>query len=253
MRKNLFKGIAMGLLLMTSVGASAQINLGNLGKAIGQVVGSDLSSIISGKNNVTKETIAGTWSYSQPAVVFESSNLLKQAGGQIASATIEKKLAAQFSKIGIVAGKYLITFGSDGTFTTYKNGTASTSGKYTLSGSKITFSYLEGTANVSGYAQIDGDALTLTFDSSKLLGVIGKIGKLASGSSLSTITSLVSSFDGMKTGMAFGKYVAPAATTTAATTTATTTKATTTTKAAKKTTKASKKKTTTKKRKTTKK
>lgn len=243
MRKNLFKGIAMGILLMTSASASAQINLGNLGKAIGQVVGSDLSTIISGKNNVTKESIAGTWSYSQPAVVFESSNLLKQAGGQVASAAIEKKLATQFAKIGITAGKYLVTFGNDGTFTTYKNGTASSSGTYSLSGSKITFSYLEGTANVSGYAQIEGNTLTLTFDSSKLLGIIGKVGKMASNSNLSTISSLISSFDGMKTGLAFGKYTAPAAATTAATTTATTTKATTT----------SKKKATTSKKKSTKK
>jgi hypothetical protein len=243
MKRSLLKGIAISIVLMTSVSASAQINLGSLGKVLSQTVGTELGSIISGRNNVTKETIAGTWSYQEPAVIFESSNLLKQAGGKVASATIEKKLATQFSRLGITPGKFLITFGSDGTFSTSKNGATTTSGTYTISGTKITFSYLQGTANVSGYAQMEGSKLSLTFDSSKLLGVIGKMGKLASNSSLSTVSSLISSFNGMKTGMAFAKYEAPKTVQTAA---ATTTAAKTTT-ATKTTKKATAKKTTAKK------
>ncbi len=80
MKKNLLKGIALSVCLMASVCAGAQINLGNLGKGLGEVLGSNLSSIISGKNNVTVESLTGTWSYQQPAVIFESSNLMKQAG-----------------------------------------------------------------------------------------------------------------------------------------------------------------------------
>lgn len=240
MKKFLFKGIVMGIVLLTSFSANAQINLGNLGKVLGQAVGSDLTSVLSGKSNVSKESIAGTWSYSQPAVIFESSNLLKQAGGKIASAAIEKKLASQFTKAGITAGKFLITFGADGTFSTIKNGQVTTSGTYTINGSKITFSYLQGTANISGYAQLENDLLSLTFDSSKVLGLIGKISKYTGDSTLSTISSLAGSFDGMKTGLAFGKYVAPAK----VTTTTTTTTKTAVKKATKKTAKKAVKKTT---------
>lgn len=238
MKKNLFKVLAMGVVLMTSTSAMAQINLGNLTKGLGQVLGNDLSSIISGKNNVTTETITGTWSYAEPAVSFESSNLLKQAGGQIAASAIEKKLSAQFTKVGIVPGKFLITFGNDGTFSTQKNGAVTSSGTYTISGSKITFSYLQGTANISGYAQIVGGKLSLSFDSSKLLGVVGKISKYTSGT-LSTLSSLAGSFDGMKTGLAFSKYVAPvkAATTTVSKSTATKSKTTKKTTKKRKTTK----------------
>lgn len=245
MKRNLCKVIVMGIVLMTSLSASAQINLGNLAKGIGQVLGNDLSSVISGKNNVTKETLAGTWTYAEPAVSFESSNLLKQAGGEIVASTIEKKLATQFSKVGITPGKFMITFGEDGTFSTVKNGNTTTSGTYSINGSKITFSYLEGTANVSGYAQMVNNKLSLSFDSSKLLGVIGKISKYTSGT-LSTVSSLASSFDGMKTGLAFAKYVAPAKVAAPATTTTVKKAATTSTKKA---TKKTAKKKTTKKRK----
>src|SRR5574344_2541084 len=124
MKKIFFKGLVMGAFLMASVSANAQFDLSNLGKAVSSAVGGNLSSLITGKNNVSKEDIVGTWSYQQPAVIFESSNLMKQAGGQIASATIEKKLSSQFAKAGITPGKYLITFTADGNFQVTKAGTA---------------------------------------------------------------------------------------------------------------------------------
>ena len=223
MKKTMLKSAFMGILLMAATNANAQINLSNLGK----VVSSELSSVISNKNNATKESLVGTWNYSEPAVSFESNNLLKQAGGKIASNAIEKKLSSQFQKAGIMPGNFQVKFAEDGTFTTYKNGSATTSGTYTLDGQKIKLNYLEGTAAVTGYAQIQDGNLSITFDSSKLLGVISKASKYAGSSTLSTISSLAGSYDGMRSGMAFSKYVAPAATTTTA---ATTSKSTVTTK-----------------------
>ena len=218
MKKTILKGFAVAIALMASVNATAQINLDNLGNVLSSAVGSNLTSILTGKNNVTAENLTGTWSYQQPAIIFESSNLLKQAGGKIASAALEKKLATQFTKMGITPGKFMVTFGNDGTFSTVKDGTVTSSGTYTISGSKITFSYLQGTANVSGYAQLSDGAISLTFDSSKILGLVSTIAAKSSNSTLGTISSLAGSFDGMKTGLAFGKYTAPAVTTTKATT-----------------------------------
>src|SRR5574344_1059357 len=164
MKNNVFKAVVLGVALMTSASASAQIDLGSLAKGVGQALGNNLTSIISGNNNVTTETITGTWSYQEPAIAFESSNLLKQAGGQVASSILEKKLATQFTKVGITPGKFLITFGSDGTFSTTKNGSVTSSGTYTIDGSKITFAYLAGAAKISGYAQMNGEKLSLSFD-----------------------------------------------------------------------------------------
>lgn len=161
------KSAVVGAFFMTSISASAQIDLGNLGKVVSSAIGGEAGSIISGKNNVSKENIVGTWSYQQPSISFESSDLLKQAGGQLTSAAIEKKLASQFAKVGITPGKFLITFGSDDKFSTIKDGVARASGTYALSGSKITFSYLENSAKITGYAQMKNGTLSISFDSSK--------------------------------------------------------------------------------------
>ena len=57
MKKNFFKAVVLGVALMTSASASAQIDLGSLAKGVEQVLGNNLTSIISGNNNVTKEWI----------------------------------------------------------------------------------------------------------------------------------------------------------------------------------------------------
>ena len=229
MKKLFLKSAVVGAFFMTSISASAQIDLGNLGKVVSSAIGGEAGSIISGKNNVSKENIVGTWSYQQPSISFESSDLLKQAGGQLTSAAIEKKLAAQFAKVGITPGKFLITFGSDDKFSTIKDGVATTSGTYALSGSKITFSYLENSAKITGYAQMKNGTLSISFDSSKVLDAVSKMSKYSANSTLSTISSLAGSFNGMKTGVALIKYVAPVAK--AKTTTTTTVKKTTVKKA----------------------
>ena len=209
--KNFFKSVFFGVVLMTSMNASAQIDLGNLGKVVSSAIGTEAGSIITSKNNVSKENIVGTWTYKQPSISFESNDLLKQAGGQLTSTAIEKKLAEQFTKVGITAGKFLITFGNDNTFSTIKNGAVTTSGTYVLNGSKITFSYLEGSAKVTGYAQMKNGLLSISFDSSKVIDVMSKMSKYSANTTLSTISSLAGSFNGMKTGVALSKYVAPVA------------------------------------------
>ncbi len=209
--KNFFKSVFFGVVLMTSMNASAQIDLGNLGKVVSSAIGTEAGSIITSKNNVSKKNIVGTWTYKQPSISFESNDLLKQAGGQLTSAAIEKKLAEQFTKVGITAGKFLITFGNDNTFSTIKNGAVTTSGTYVLNGPKITFSYLEGSAKVTGYAQMKNGLLSISFDSSKVIDVMSKMSKYSANTTLSTISSLAGSFNGMKTGVALSKYVAPVA------------------------------------------
>jgi hypothetical protein len=201
MKNVLFKSAFVGVMLMAATSADAQISLSNIGKAISN----ELTSVISSKNNATTKSLVGTWSYYEPAVSFESNSLLKEAGGKMASSAIEKKLNTQFKKVGIKAGTFKIKFAEDGTFTTYKNSKASSSGTYTLSGEKIKLSYLNGASSLNGYAQIESGNLSLTFDSSKLLGLVSKASKYSSNSTLKTISSLAGSYDGMRCGMAFKK------------------------------------------------
>ena len=180
----------MGIMLMASVSANAQINLGNLGKVVSSAIGgSDPNIWCSQVKQCDQRDSAGTWSYQEPAVIFESSNLLKSR--QVAKWLHQslRKNSPHSSKAGITAGKFMVAFTEDGKFTTYKNGQATTSGIYTSAAAKSR-SYLEGSANVSGYAQFDNNNLSLTFDSSKLLDVVGKVSKYSGNSTLSTVSSL---------------------------------------------------------------
>ena len=53
--------------------------------------------------------------------------------------------------------------------------------------------------------------LSISFDSSKVIDVMSKMSKYSANTTLSTISSLAGSFNGMKTGVALSKYVAPVA------------------------------------------
>lgn len=203
MKKQTFRSLIMAAMLMAATNVSAQIDLSKIGKALGE----GLTTVISSKNNVTEDKIVGTWSYTEPAISFESSNLLKKAGGSVASSTIEKKLKTQFAKVGIKEGSFKMKFAEDNTFSIIKNGKTSSSGTYSLDGNTIKLSFLKTSSGkgVTGFAQISSGKLSLTFDSSKLLTLMSKVGKYTSNSTLSTISSLAGSYDGMKLGLTFEK------------------------------------------------
>lgn len=216
MKKQIVKIAVVGLMLVGgTTGAKAQI-LENLGNAVGSVLGSSdnksgnllssLTSIISSDKNVTAKTIAGTWTYTEPAIAFTSSDMLTQMGGKYAAKKIETKLAAQLKKVGVKPGTMTMTFDKDGNFTSTLNGKKST-GTYTIKGEKITLQYAAGLATITGYAQLSGKTLSLTFDSSKLLAYVKTAGALAGkyNSTINTISSLTKNVKGMKSGLAFTK------------------------------------------------
>lgn len=212
MKKSFISSAIITLSLMVSINANAQIDLGSIAKSVVNSATSGsktaitdaIGSVINSKNAATATDIVGTWIYSRPAVVFESNNLLKQAGGSIASNTIENKISTQLKRVGITSGKFNITFAKDGTFTT-NSGTKKNSGTYKIANNKITLSYLQGLGAISGYAQMSGSDLQLIFDSSKLLKFVSAASKFSANSTLKTISSLAGSYNGMKSGMEFKK------------------------------------------------
>ena len=119
--------VCCGLLFTTT--ASAQ--LGNLLKNVlggnkgtetqqteteekGNVLGSIFQNLI-GTAKVENSSLKGDWTYESPAVVFESSNLLKKAGGSLMTNTAEKTLQKYLAKIGFEEGKVDISFDGDST------------------------------------------------------------------------------------------------------------------------------------------
>jgi len=201
----------LGLMLMISVPAGAQIDLGNvlndvLGSSNGQQVGdlvSNLTSVFSSNKQATAEKIVGTWAYSEPAIVFKSNNLLAKATSKLAANKIEKKLQEYLSKYGIEPGTFSMTFNEDGTFTeTIKGKTAK--GKWEVKNEKLVLT-VGGVKALSITTQIDGKDLQFVTDATKLLNLFKAFGANSSNSNLKMVSSLMKSVDGMQAGITLRK------------------------------------------------
>lgn len=165
---------------------------------------SGLTSIFSSSKVATADKLAGTWIYEEPAIVFESSNILKQAGGTIVSSSIEKKLQKTLDKYGIKKGKMKMTFDKDGNFTqTVMKKTVS--GTYTVDGKNVKLTYTGGVSQIIGTTQLDGNSLLIVMDASKLLKFASVLGTASGNSTLGTVSSLLGSLDGMECGVRLKK------------------------------------------------
>lgn len=165
---------------------------------------SGLSTIFDATKGATKDRIVGSWTYTEPAVVFSSNNVLSSIGGKVAAQTIEKKLQEQFDKAGIKKGMMTMTFDKDGKFTQVI-GKRATSGTYTISDHNVVLNYGGRMKQIVGTTQLDGNDLLIVMDASKLLKYANVIGALTGNSALKSIGSAVSSLDGMEVGLKLNK------------------------------------------------
>jgi hypothetical protein len=170
----------------------------------GSSILSGLSTIFNSALGATKDRIVGTWTYTEPAVVFSSSNVLKNIGGKVASSAIESKLEQQFEKAGIKKGAMKMTFDKDGNFT-QTIGSKTMSGTYTVKDSKVTLSYAGGIKQLVGTTQLDGNDLLIVMDASKLLKYANVIGSLTGNTAMKSLGSLLGSYEGMEVGMKLNK------------------------------------------------
>lgn len=216
MKKVFVKAMFMGALLTCNFTAvSAQNNvLGNILSSVANgssASGNTTSNIISGLTTIfsnskvaTADKIVGTWVYEEPAVVFESSNLLKKAGGSVVSSRIEKRLQTILNKYGITKGNFKMTFYKNGNFTqTIRKKTIK--GTYTIDGKNVKLQYTGGMKQVLGTTQLEGNSLLIVMDATKLLKFAGAVGSVSGNSLLKTAGSLLSGMDGMECGVRLKK------------------------------------------------
>ena len=174
------------------------------GSGNGSSVLSGLSTIFNSALGATKDRIVGTWTYTEPAVVFSSNNVLQNIGGKVASSAIEKQLQQQFEKAGIRKGSMKMTFDKDGNFTQTLGG-RTLSGTYTVEDTKIVLSYAGGIKQLVGTTQLDGNDLLIVMDASKLLKYANTIGTLTGNTTLKSLGNLLGSYNGMELGMKLNK------------------------------------------------
>lgn len=163
----------------------------------------NLISSVTGSVTTTQANLVGSWSYTAPAVQFESENLLTKAGGTAVATKVEAKLATYYKIVGIKAGTFKFSFAEDGTCT-YGLGSKSLSGTYTFDSSAKTVTIKTTTGqSVKAYVTISGSTMSLCFDGSKLLTLFTNLSSKVS--SLKTVSTLASSYSGMKVGFKFAK------------------------------------------------
>ena len=165
---------------------------------------SGLAAIFDATKGATKDRIVGTWTYTEPAVVFTSSNVLSSIGGKVAASTIENKLQTQLEKVGIKKGMMTMTFDESGNFT-QTIGSRNTSGTYTISNNSVTLNYGGTVKQIVGTTQLDGNDLLIVMDASKLLKFANVLSSLSGSSTLSTLGSAISSISGMQVGLKLNK------------------------------------------------
>lgn len=214
----------MSCMLMVCANAQAQINLGNIlknvkEKASKQTTADDgdskksssvggllsgLGSLFNSSLMATEDKIVGTWTYTQPAVVFESDNVLSKLGGSVASSTIEKNLKEKLEKYGVKEGSVQMTFDKQGNFTQTIAG-KTLKGTYTMDDTNVVLKYNGQVSQMVGQTQLSGNNLLILMDASKLLDYMKTLGALSGDSKLKTISSLASNVDGMLVGLKLEK------------------------------------------------
>lgn len=191
-----------------SLTGAASSLLGTLsgGNGLSSVAGNAVSTIkgwLTGSTNPTVAQLTGNWTYAGPAVKLQSDNLLAQAGGTLIQSTAESKIKEQLEKFGFTSGAVTMTFNADSTYKC-QMGNIPQSGTYSLNGDKMQLKSL--LLTVDATATISGNNLQLAVDADKILKLLESMGSLASKSAtISTLTKLLESYDGLQIGMKFTK------------------------------------------------
>ena len=172
-------------------------------KKIVKIIGSVLGQFY---DTTTKKSLVGDWTYAEPAIQFETQSFLDKAGGVVASQTVADNIAPYFNILGFKQGNLSISLREDNTCT------------YTLGGKTYqgTYDYDDENKKITlktplfplpaAYISVAEDQMALTFDSSKILTLIQALGLVSKDQTpVSAVSTLASSYDGMKTGFTFVK------------------------------------------------
>lgn len=171
--------------------------------------GGGLAGLLGKITDVLKPTdLTGVWEYSAPAVNFKTDNLLMQAGGAAASATIKNKIEPYYQRAGL--DKTVLTIEKDSTFVMkFKKGQLKGN---IVSGEdgKMVFQFKAlGKINIgkmdASVSKLTGNKLQLTFDVSKLMKIVNAVATVSGNSTVQGLNKLLQSYDGLKAGFELKK------------------------------------------------
>lgn len=159
-----------------------------------------INKVVENVTTVAEDDIYGTWNYRGSACTFESDDLLKKAGGEVAARQVEKKMDETFAKIGIEEGMCSYTFNEDKTF-------SAVIGKKTLNGTfeydtkekTLTMAFFK-LAKMNVTVKRTGRNMDLLFDADKMLKVLQLASSVSSLKSVAALGKMAEQFDGLLLG-----------------------------------------------------
>jgi len=213
MKRRGFAAVAILCCALTVSGCSLFRAAGKIGRLFGggkkstvttivKIIGSVLGQFY---DTTTKKALVGSWVYEEPAIQFESQNLLDKAGGVVASQNVADNITPYFEMIGLKTGGIALDLREDNTCTITLGG-QTIDGTYEFDDETKKLSLKAGFIPLpAAYLSIVNNQMAMTYDSSMLLNLIKVIGSTSNQSTFSSVASLADSYDGMKTGFTFMK------------------------------------------------
>ena len=213
MKRRGFAAVAILCCALTVSGCSLFRAAGKIGRLFGggkkstvttivKIIGSVLGQFY---DTTTKKALVGSWIYEEPAIQFESQNLLDKAGGVVASQSVADNITPYFEMIGLKTGGIALDLREDNTCTITLGG-QTIDGTYEFDDETKKLSLKAGFIPLpAAYLSIVNNQMAMTYDSSMLLNLIKVIGSTSNQSTFSSVASLADSYDGMKTGFTFKK------------------------------------------------
>ena len=114
---------------------------------------------------------------------------------------MEEKLNTTLAQLGITGNEITFTFNADNTYEANIKGTP-LQGTYSLDleNKKITLTYLNGIGTITPQIALSGNTLSLLYDADKLLKFLTKVSALTNNATLTSLSTLLESYDGMLIG-----------------------------------------------------
>ena len=191
--------------ILGSVLGGAKGQSGDQAGKVGEIVGSIFNGIANSK--LSAEMLVGTWDYTSSKCVLEADDIVKKLGSEAMVAPIEKKMNEYLAKAGFRPGNFSYTFNEDGTFTANLNGRPM-KGKYTLDVENKTlqlnfFRVVKTTLSLT----VVNQQLGMLHDADKLLDLVCGIASKSSSTSVKSLNTILSKYNGLQVGMEFKKKV----------------------------------------------
>lgn len=180
-------------------GSETESQSDNNGGGVLGAIGGLVGNLVANKN-FSVDDLVGTWDYTSPAVSFQSENALMKIGGAGAATAVEDKLAPYYDKLGF--NKAQLTVDAEHNFT-LKLGVLTLQGQVTKDEqSKELYFNFNAFGKVSlgklkANATKSGKTLNLTFEATKLIKILTSISSKLNIQTLSTLSSLLDSYDGI--------------------------------------------------------